>query len=533
MLASPHKAVPTAANGHGHNGHGHDHTDTGSPDGVGECLHGENHTGPDHTHSHTKMPAVQYTQIHEVQCTGHEHSKATRFDRNLAVWGNAVVGVASMVATGLSSMSVFNDGLHSTAEVGAYGLQFKSLHEEDPERRMRNKRIVYSVLFASGVLGTIKPLKDLVDGVDHTATGVELTAASASLALNATLGVRLAINNGVRGIRDFKKLSGELKDIARHFILFDMPSSLIAVGGAAIQNSSSRAEQFAGAVSGAIAAYAFLPTKKKLAHGSCLDPNHVHDHGHAHDHNHEHTDITDHLDNLDHEHDHEQEANVHGSTHAYIDHGHHAGHDHHEHPVEDGQHDRALLETSGIFKRVHSKVSNAVLRPIVSAQTATMSALEKVKQHRRISAASAVALAGIGLYAYQRFGRDILPMPKNHVALQESTQGQLNDAFPTVPTGFRGFESLQSAQETAQQVASTVPLPKYNSTTHDGTLWRIAERLLQSKSPTKPTNSAIAELTQALLDDNGQTQASATQLPAGFNVVVNGSSVTNLLAVSG
>lgn len=198
----------------------------------------------------------------------------------MTVVGNVAVGaVETGVSFASSALSGVADGAHNLIDGITYWKQFENLRGKLTEaQRQRNRRFTYTALSIASLGLAAKAGFDLA--VDHEAEQhpLHVYAAGASLVLN------MAILTGVGRAMQRNKLSDahstatvqDKKELYRHFLLSDMPSSAVAVFGALMHKYGlPNIEQGTAMAVGLLSAWAFRPTRKNMAHGH----NHSHSQG--------------------------------------------------------------------------------------------------------------------------------------------------------------------------------------------------------------------------------------------------------------
>ena len=220
----------------------------------------------------------------------HNHPPAiTRSWKWLASLGNATIGLwelavgqlwfviaaikSSTASAPLLTLSVVADGLHNLlGDALAWYMQAQNvLHPgAAPIVRHRRRLVSYWALSVSSGLVTIQALGTLAYGRPHHYHASSLYAAMASLVLTGWLlsRVYLRLHKSGRQSRTIDE-----NDILKHFWKVDVPSALLAVGGATLQRYNVTLEQVVAAVASGYGAYAFRPTSENLARGC---------HGHSH-----------------------------------------------------------------------------------------------------------------------------------------------------------------------------------------------------------------------------------------------------------
>jgi hypothetical protein len=231
---------------------------------------------------------------------GHEHGPLlSRRAQIGCIVGNIAIGAVETTASFAAyAFSGVSDGIHNAMDAGAYWLQFKVAGgklTETQERRYR--KLSYWLL--SGVSAGLasKVVVDMAMGYKGEPNAIHTYAAGASLALNAAL-----LANMYRQERRRKNLeqgttkSAAEKDIYKHFLQVDVPSSVVALFGAVTHRYGLPLAEQAATVLGCLyGVWAFRPTTKNLdncdhGHSMSATAAHHHDeHDHAHAHHHSHS----------------------------------------------------------------------------------------------------------------------------------------------------------------------------------------------------------------------------------------------------
>ncbi len=450
----------------------------------------------DHTHPRTNEaePNVQ-----------HQHT-VTKGWRNSVVAGNAALGLMEIWAGGASTLSLTMDGLHNGADAGTYYLQGNDainhhsiVADQDKERRYQQRRkAVHWIIALSSIVGSTKAGLDLHNGAEHESNLMNLGLATASVSLNGFLWHRLRQSYK----NSEQKSTQAVRDLVKHFAFVDMPSALLAFVGTLTQNIDSKTEQVAAIASGVVAASAFRPTKKNMAH-NCLN----HDYGHH------------------------SESDGHSPTHHNHDHEHGHGHTEHHHNHEALQHSEDSVST-GFFARfrktrdsLRTKTRDAALKPAVIASDLVAMGIESIRLKPRYVAL--VGAAGLGAYIlYNKYGiddptsnlKDVATAVKSPSSPTSNTAQTAMDSLPTIGLDRVGLEHMQSivdsAADAGTQVAETktAVLGTYNSATGRGTVWGVAESFIESLGYVDPNDAQVDAITDEVLKLNELTGLSARTL---------------------
>jgi hypothetical protein len=209
----------------------------------------------------------------------HESSQAgeTTLPRRLqiaAALGNLVVGaVEAGVSLAGSAFSGVSDGVHNLIDSVTYWKQFENITGKLTEaQREQNRKVTYCALSIASLGLAAKAGFDLTTNHEADPHPLHAYAAGASLALNTIL-----LGGMVRSARVHTMDSRDKRDIYKHFLGSDIPSSAIAVFGAIMHRyHMPNVEQIAAIGSGILSAWLFRPTRANL--------HHHHTYGHSHEH---------------------------------------------------------------------------------------------------------------------------------------------------------------------------------------------------------------------------------------------------------
>lgn len=217
---------------------------------------------------------------------GHSHShgaeQASRVIGHMWKWaafsGNAVVGAAELFWGKLDTLAATIDGVHNAGDSVTYLMQANDVlyGGRYTEQQLRSRRrLAYSIISGLSLLGMVHVGYDLATHDETRHNPAVSYAAIASVALNGALLTKMQINKK-RQERLYgpSNCSGE-HDLRKHMLAVDIPSALLATGGALLQRAGVEAdintftitaEQVAAVVSGGLGMVAFRPWGKNLDH---------------------------------------------------------------------------------------------------------------------------------------------------------------------------------------------------------------------------------------------------------------------------
>lgn len=233
---------------------------------------------------------VQSAQRHDHD-HGHGHGHHERSQSTLGkaikwvtVLGNGAVGAAEIAIAKLNTLSVIIDGVHNIGDFVSYWLQFNTVfkgHLLSPEEIKSRRRLAYAVIAGASLLGAGHAVQEAFDNERETAySGAAVYAAAASVALNGSILAGMQVRANRQRERDI--LNGgpvcahnhtAEHDIRKHLLYADVPSAVLAFGGAMAQRHGVDldistyeipVDQVAAAVSGVVGAIAFRPTTRNL-----------------------------------------------------------------------------------------------------------------------------------------------------------------------------------------------------------------------------------------------------------------------------
>ena len=189
--------------------------------------------------------------------------------KRATVLGNLVLGSAELLTGNLSSLAVAADGVHNVGDAVTYKLQADDvLQAHDDHQLQRRRKAAHWIIATTSAVVAAKAGYDLTAGVEHSASDFSLVAASASLVYNGALfyGLRRGTKQAHKELDDPAACARE-KDLTKHFLVLDIPSAALAVGGAWVQRQGyADAEQVAALSSGLLGVIAFRPTAANLEH---------------------------------------------------------------------------------------------------------------------------------------------------------------------------------------------------------------------------------------------------------------------------
>lgn len=234
-------------------------------------------------HTEGGMVAVQ-AEHPENNDHNHDHDNSgapiTKAWKRLAVWGNATIGAAQLVVGNVITPSVAADGLHNASEVLAYEDQGEAAlgeHKLSEQELHKRRKRSHTLLALGSAAVSLKAGVDLGLGHENDPHHSSIYWSGASVSLNVLLLARLLKGTGGK----IKDTSVYVRDLYKHMFLVDMPSALFALGGAAVQSGSPKAEQAMAIASGAVGAWAFRPTRKNLSEHTCIAHAHEGEDHHA------------------------------------------------------------------------------------------------------------------------------------------------------------------------------------------------------------------------------------------------------------
>lgn len=203
--------------------------------------------------------------------SGHEHPPAiTKRWKRAAVFGNFMLGCTELLTGNFRSLAVAADGIHNLGDSITYGIQSNDLLKTNisaDKLKRRRKTAHWIIAVSSGAIG-IKAGLDLASGIDKEANNFSLYAASASLAYNSALVLRLRSVVRQRHLELGPEIDCHREDdLTKHFLQLDIPSAALALGGVVAQKYGlANTEQLAAMASGALGVVAFRPTAGNLSH---------------------------------------------------------------------------------------------------------------------------------------------------------------------------------------------------------------------------------------------------------------------------
>ncbi len=173
------------------------------------------------------------------------------------------------LALNRGTLSVAADGMHNVGDAITYHLQAKNILDPalGEEKRQQRRVLTHWVIATSSVYIGSKAGLDIAYGHESTSETTAVYTAGASVALNSILFGRLW-----QGMRRTKmsnpghEHSIDTHHLAKHFWGVDIPSAVIALGGAFLKRYDLHVEEQCAAVaSGALGAWVFRPTRKNMA----------------------------------------------------------------------------------------------------------------------------------------------------------------------------------------------------------------------------------------------------------------------------
>ncbi len=193
-------------------------------------------------------------------------------------FGGGVSGVLHSAGAGSTALAA--DALHNIGDGAGYFIQAETVLRRttlSKEAVLKRRKLCHTIICLGSLAVAGKAGMDIA--LDHELSPDLLTvyAASASLALNSLL-----MANLYRGIRHRNKLArrtGILEaenDLIKHMAWVDMPSAVLALGGAVGQRYGIDIDAVLAAASGTLGAWVFRPTKANIAHDHTLENCHAH-----------------------------------------------------------------------------------------------------------------------------------------------------------------------------------------------------------------------------------------------------------------
>ncbi len=203
---------------------------------------------------------------------------------------NGISSIGELI-TGIASGDVARamDGMHGASEILIGNTQMKDAHEHDHVQDSRRRKI-YTALSSLSLLGAGVAMGDLagawdvgIDSLPLDVAGLGFSAVSAGSGIAAASIIVHRMRSKYGAIFSGRHLRNEIaptdKDVVKHIVLLDTPSSSLAfLSGAArvasywasaktgFADSLSLAESTIGVMSGMWGAYLFRPTEKNLEH---------------------------------------------------------------------------------------------------------------------------------------------------------------------------------------------------------------------------------------------------------------------------
>lgn len=256
-----------------------------------------------HSHEHHHHHDIEQSPDHEP-IISHNWKRAT-------VLGNLAIGAAEIVSGNTSTLSVTADGVHNAGDALSYYIQAENIldgEKHSEEKVQRRRKIGHTIIAASSGLIAGKAGYDALTGHESSHGNFGIIAASASMAMNGLLYMRMraGIRRKARA-RGSKEKTAVEKDLTKHMIGLDIPSAGLAMFGSIAQKFDAGIEQYTAIASGLLGAYLFRPTKANLSHDNCPLHDH-HNHGATHEHSHGDCNHSHDEHNHNHSHEHKQDS---------------------------------------------------------------------------------------------------------------------------------------------------------------------------------------------------------------------------------
>ncbi len=188
--------------------------------------------------------------------------------KNTLVYGNLLLGAAELLAGQNNSLSVTVDGVHNATDGITYNMQGNDIlnHHDNIGRLQRRRKVAHWMIAASSAAVGMKAGLDLHYDVVHESSTASMYVAGASLLFNGALFSRLRQN--IRHRR--QELGTDIamvreRDLTKHFMKLDLPSSVLAVGGILAQRQGfDNLEQMAAMISAGLGMWHFRPSRHNL-----------------------------------------------------------------------------------------------------------------------------------------------------------------------------------------------------------------------------------------------------------------------------
>lgn len=208
----------------------------------------------------------------------HQHPKelVSRRWQRFVVWGNTILAGAEIATGRLNNLAVLADALHNAGDAYTYHIQCENVLDNkqlDESKINKRRKIAHSIIAGGSLAVATTATYELLNNVNEEIGYGTIAVAGLSVAFNslvATKPLRAVLSRRDNGHGH----SHSEKDILKHIGLVDMPSSVLALGGALAQKynvdlAGMSVEHLSAIASGGLGAYAFRPTEKNL-------------HGHSH-----------------------------------------------------------------------------------------------------------------------------------------------------------------------------------------------------------------------------------------------------------